>query len=98
MILDDSTYYVLKNQFQKPVNAKQILYNLPFFDKNFMNLFIKSDIDFILWAFDNKYIYTKQSQHGQGLFAPQLAIIEKDNFYLKKSKYFQVDEMLSLEE
>lgn len=98
MILDDSTFYVLKNQFQKSVNAKQILYNLPIFDKNFMNLFIKSDIDFILWAFDNKYIYTKQSQHGQGLFAPQLAIIEKENFYIKKSKYFQVDEMVSLEE
>lgn len=98
MILDDSTYYVLNNQLQKPVTGKQILYNLSFFDKNFMKLFIKSDVDFIVWAFDNKYIYTNQSKHGQGLFAPKLAIIEKENFYTKKSKYFQVDEMVSLEE
>lgn len=98
MILDDSTYYIPQNYYKGKATQKQIFLQLPFFDKNFMRLLIKSDVDFLIWAFDNKYVYTDTSGFNSTPYVPQLAIISKENFYTKYSRYFFVDNMVSLEE
>lgn len=93
MIYDNSTYYTSRQEM-KP---REALLNLPFFDKNFMSALVKSDVDFIIWVFDNKYLYTRNDRHGQNSFLPKLVIIEKDYFYSKFTKKFDVNAMFSLE-
>lgn len=61
-----------------------------------MSLFVKSDVDFVLWAFNNKYVNVN-GDHGQNSYIPDLVLISKDNYYTKKSKKFVPDLMLSLE-
>lgn len=98
MILDDSTFYLPEKYSTNAISDKQIFFQMPFFDKHFMKLFIKSDVDFLIWAFDNKYVYSDKNKHGLTLAVPKLAIISKENFYNKYSRYFLVDNMISLEE
>ena len=98
MIFDDSTYYVPGHLYLSKVTPKQMFLQMPFFDKNFMKLFIKSDVDFLIWAFENKYVYTDKNKYGSLPLVPQLAIISKENFYTKHSRYFFADNMISLEE
>lgn len=93
LIIDDATAYVPKNSDMRISN---VVYSLPFFDKNFMSLFVKSDVDFVLWAFNNKYVNVN-GDHGQNSYIPDLVLISKDNYYTKKSKKFVPDLMLSLE-
>lgn len=97
LIVDDSTYYVPKQKINK-MTSREAFYNLPFFDKNFMKMFIKSKVDFVIWAFNNKYFYTTENLHGEDSFLPEVVMITKDNYYQRKSKYFEVDSMMSLEE
>ncbi len=85
-------YPFCMQQFQtNPISTKEAFLDYPFFDKNFMNLFITSKVDFVMWAFNNKYFYTSEFPHGE-------ALISKDNYYTKYSKYFDVNSMVSLEE
>lgn len=99
LIIDDSTFYITEKQFEtQRVSTKEVFLTYPFFDKNFMKLFIKTKVDFIIWAFNNKYFYTNENPHGENSHFPLVAFIEKDNYYTKYSKYFDVDDMVSLEE
>lgn len=43
LIIDDATGYVPKESNL----VIDVFYSLPFFDKNFMHLFIKSEVDFV---------------------------------------------------
>lgn len=94
LIIDDATFYVPKLK----ISAKETFTNLPFFDKNFMKLFVKSDVDFVVWAFNNKYLYTLEDKHGQDSFIPDVTLITKDYYYSKFTKLLDVDAMKSLEE
>lgn len=98
MILDDSTYYIPETYLKSKVKVKQMLQQMPFFDKHFMKLLIKSDVDFLIWAFNNKHVYTDKNKFGSQPLVPRLAIISKENFYTKHSRYFFLDNMVSLEE
>lgn len=99
LIVDESTFYVTEKQTQsKRILLRDAFWNYPIFDKNFMRLFIKSKVDFIIWAFNNKYFYTEQDPHGLSTPLPKVVILTKDNFYDKYSKYFEVEYMISLEE
>ena len=62
-----------------------------------MKLLIKSDIDFVLCAFNNKYIYTKDDPHGQDIQLPDKESITRSNFYTKNTRYFIPSEMRSVE-
>lgn len=95
LIFDESTMYIAKDKMTS--KAREIFYSLPIFDKNFMNPLIKSDVDFVLWVFNNKYIYTKEDKHGQILKLPRKMLITRDNFYVKNTKKFVSDDMVSLE-
>lgn len=94
LIVDDSTSYVDK----ATTTLKEAFHLFPFFDKNFMKLFIKADVDFIIWAFNNKYLYTKEGPHVQDHKLPDLFLISKDNYYSKYSRKFPIEKMQSLEE
>lgn len=94
MIYDNSTYYTSR----QVMNPREALLNLPFFDENFMKLFIQSDVDFVIWAFDNKYLYTQDDPHGLKSFLPDVVVISKDNFYNIHSKKIDISSMISLEE
>ncbi|WP_367006602.1 hypothetical protein ABZ559_12145 [Streptococcus sp. ZY19097] len=99
LIVDDSTFYITRKQFQtNPISTKEAFLDYPFFDKNFMNLFITSKVDFVMWAFNNKYFYTSEFPHGEASPFPTIALISKDNYYTRYSKYFDVNSMVSLEE
>ncbi|MGC6770018.1 hypothetical protein [Enterococcus sp. LJL51] len=97
LIVDDSTYYVRKKETNR-ISTREAVFSLPFFDKNFMKLFIKSEVDFVLWAFNNKYFYTKEHPHGEESFLPEIVLLTKDNYYSKHSKRFDISSMMSLEE
>lgn len=90
LIIDDATTYASELSYQDAFNC------LPFHDKNFMKLFIKSDIDFVLWAFSNKYIYS-DSQLSPHDLLPDVALISNDNFYCKRTRQFNPDSMISFE-
>ena len=94
LIVDDSTMYLSKLR----VHGRDIFLSLPFFDKNFMKSFIKSDVDFVVWAFNNKYTYTEENSKAHAPLLPNVALINKDNYYNKYSKKFDVKSMISLEE
>ena len=47
---------------------------------------------------NNKYFYTSEFPHGEASPFPTVALISKDNYYTKYSKYFDVNSMVSLEE
>lgn len=99
LIIDDSTFYTTQNQFRAHrITSKEAFLNYPFFDKNFMKLFVTSKVDFLIWAFNNKYFYTTENPHGEKSLFPSVVLIGKDNYYSKYSKYFEVDSMVSLEE
>lgn len=99
LIVDDSTFYVNKKQLQSnQISSKKAFFTYPFFDKNFMNLFIKSKVDFVIWAFNNKFFYTKENPHGFPPIFPPAVLITQDNYYTKHSKYFDISLMVSLEE
>ena len=98
LIVDDSTYYASKKFLNNRVTTKQEFLNFPFFDKNFMKLFVGSDVDFVIWAFNNKYFYTTEDPHGQNSAFPKIVLISKDNYYTKYSKNFDISSMFSLEE
>ena len=82
MIYDNSTYYASRQK----INSREALLNLPFFDKNFMKLFVDSDVDFVIWAFDNKYLGTQDDPHGQNSPLPSVVVISKYYFYNRYSK------------
>ncbi|HIB1894439.1 hypothetical protein [Enterococcus faecium] len=94
LIIDDATVYVPKKSKMLVSDAFD---NFPFFDKNFMNLFVKSDVDFVLWAFNNKYVYVN-GDHGQNTYVPDLVLISKENYYTKKTRKFIPELMMSLED
>lgn len=96
LILDDSTYYIPKGK--AVLSNAELFYNLPIFDKNFMSLLVKSDVDFVIWIFNNKYVYTPDNRHGQNSIIPSVVLINKENFYNNKTKKFVVSNMESLEE
>lgn len=96
LIVDDATFYVKKSKAGK-LSKKQTFYLLPQFDTNFMRLFAESDVDFVLWAFNNKYVYTKEDKYGQDGIVPSLCIIAKENYYGKHSRKFDTKLMCSLE-
>lgn len=96
-ILDDSTYYVKKKEIDTRSLCTPVR-NLPFFDKNFMKLLIKSEVEFVLWAFNNKYVYTDEHPHGEKGVLPEIVLLTKDNYYTKYSRYFDISSMVSLEE
>lgn len=97
LIFDESTFYVPHRELSKPMKNLELLYLLPMFDKNFMKLLIKSDVDFVLWAFNNKYVYTKDDPHAQVIKLPDKVLISRDNFYTKNTKQFIPYDMESLE-
>ena len=68
------------------------------FDKNFMSLLVKSDVDFVMWVFNNKYVYTEDDKHGQTEKIPKIVLIQKENYYVKKTRLNNVSMMESLEE
>lgn len=94
LIVDGATLYLPRLKMK----ARDVFRSLPFYDKNFMKLFVESDVDFVIWAFDNKYLYTQDDSRGQNSFLPDVVIISKDNFYNKHSKKFDISAMKSLEE
>lgn len=97
LIIDDATFYIptRKNNAISPQDA---FYFYPIFDKNFMHIFIKSDVDFILWAFNNKSFYTLHDPYGQKTPFPNLFLITKSNYYTKHSRKFDISTMESMEE
>ena len=97
LIMDDSTYYMKKNDTNR-ITTREAFLSLPVYDKNFMKLVVKSKVDFILWAFNNKYFYTEDHPHGEESFLPKIILLTKDNYYSKHSKTFDVHTMMSLEE
>lgn len=97
LIVDDATYYVTKKNMDG-ITTREAFLNLPFFDKNFMKMFIKSEVDFIIWAFNNKYFYTTEKKYGETGILPELVVISNDNYYTRYSKYFDISSMFSLEE
>lgn len=94
LIVDDATFYASKLQML----PREVFGSLPFFDKNFMKLFVKSDVDFVIWAFNNKYLYTDKDHHGQNSFIPEVTLVMKDYYYNRFTKFFDIDKMKSLEE
>ncbi|HAR1310995.1 TPA: hypothetical protein QFD99_002629 [Enterococcus faecium] len=94
LIIDGATVYIPKKSKMLVSDAFD---NFPFFDKNFMNLFVKSDVDFVLWAFNNKYVYVN-GDHGQNTYVPDLVLISKENYYTKKTRKFIPELMMSLED
>ncbi|HEY0221646.1 MAG TPA: hypothetical protein VGC17_02465 [Lactovum miscens] len=97
LIIDGSSMYLPKYKLPY-VSMKDAFFCLPFYDKNLMKLIVKSNVDFIIWAFDNKYIHTEDDLRGQNSVLPDVVLITKDNYYKKKySKYFDVNTMISLE-
>lgn len=94
LIVDDATVYVPKFE----MSSAEVLKSLPFFDKNFMKLFVKADVDFVIWAFNNKFLYTDGDSHGQNSFIPEVTLITKDYYYSKHTKLFDINTMKSLED
>ncbi|GFH40272.1 hypothetical protein Hs20B_06700 [Lactococcus insecticola] len=96
LIIDDATMYLPSKKTPR-TTLKDAVYSLPYYDKNFMSLFVQSDVDFVIWAFNNKYLYIN-GDHGQNSYLPDIAVISKDNYYTKHSKYIDSKKMCSLEE
>lgn len=97
LIVDDSTYYIPKKR-TNGISRPEAFYNLSCFDKNFMSLFIKSEIEFVIWTFNNKGIYTQENPYGENHILPDVVLFTKDNYYSKHTKYFDITSMISLEE
>lgn len=95
LIIDDATVYISKNNISKG-SIKDAILSLPFYDKNFMRLFDKADVDFVIWAFNNKYLYI-DGDYGQNDYLPNIAVISKENFYNKYSRKNNPGIMYSLE-
>lgn len=96
LIVDDSTCYVREKETTR-ISTREAVRNLPFFDKNFMKLLVKSEVDFVLWAFNNKYFYSEEYPHGEKSFLPEIVLLTRDNYYSKYSKRFEAGSMVSLE-
>jgi len=94
LIVDDATFYVPKLE----MSSAAVLKSLPFFDKNFMKLLVKADVDFVIWAFNNKYLYTAEDIHGQNSIIPEVALITREYYYGKHTKLFDINTMKSLED
>lgn len=92
LIIDDATMYIPKESKL----MRDVFYSLPTFDKNFMSLFIKSEVDFVLWAFNNKYVYVN-GDRGQNSCLPDLVLVSRENYYTKKTRNYASNKMVSLE-
>lgn len=95
VIFDESTFYVPNGKMS--LQGRELLYLLPVFDKNFMKLLVKSDVDFVIWTFNNKYVYTQDDRHGQNIKLPEKILITRNNFYTKNTRCFIPSKMQSLE-
>lgn len=95
VIFDESTFYVPNGKMS--LQGRELPYFLPMFDKNFMKLLVKSDVDFVIWTFNNKYVYTQDGRHGQNIKLPEKILITRNNFYTKNTRCFVPSEMQSLE-
>lgn len=96
LIIDDSTFYI-RRRVNNKISSKSAFYSFPVFDKNFMQIFIQSDVDFVLWAFNNKGFYTLDEPHGENSDFPNLFLINKEHYYNKHSRRFNINIMDSLE-
>lgn len=97
LIIDDATFYIPKRK-NNMISNQDAFYSFPIFDKNFMSIFVKSDVDFVLWAFNNKGFYTLYDPYGQNANFPNLFLITKENYYTKHSSKFNISIMESMEE
>lgn len=93
LLLDDSSIYVSISD--DPYDKDLILSYYPFYDKNIMDMFIGSDVDFIVWAFNGKYYSHKDDAYDPDRYVfPLIWVISKDQFINENTKRFDKSKMI----
>lgn len=76
--------YIPKNNLIN-THLKETVLRLPYYDNNFIQFFAKSNVAFVILAYNIMYLYIDRG-HGQNSYLADITVISKDNYYGKYSR------------